>query len=216
MSISGPNWESCIFQASKLFCWEISSNCPPFFPAGAAVRWPTTPCRRSDLLRELAGSNRIELTVNLRSDETIFEFIRWLKVDELDEVPVHLAVAQARALFPATGQRVDYTLTMSHRRRIEVNARQNQLDRADRAARGDTDAVEIKITTKNQQDNNRPQNMWVWPGQRLVGAGHKVPKGCFVLVQSADEDKVVLDTGLILSHQHCSTSLRLSHALTFA
>ena len=35
-------------------------------------------------------------------------------------------------------------------------------------------------------------------------------------VEAADEDKVVLDTGLVLSHQHCSTSLRLAHALTFA
>ena len=189
---------------------------PPINP-----RWSCSPLaddalQRSDLVLELAGANRTELKVNMRSDPTIFEFIRGLKIDEPDEVPVHLAVAQAKALFPATGQRADYTLVMSHRRRIELNAWQNQLDRVDRAAGGETDAVEIKVTTKIQLDNNRPQNMWIWPGQRLVGAGNKVPKGCFVTVQSADEDKVVLDTGLSLSHQHCSTSLRLCHALTFA
>ena len=105
---------------------------------------------------------------------------------------------------------------MSHRRRIELNAWQNQLDLADRVARGENDSVEIKIATKHQLDNNRPQNMRIWHGQLLVGAGNKVPKRTFVTVQSADEDKVVLDTGLVLSHQHCSTSLRLAHALTFA
>ena len=106
---------------------------------------------------------------------------------------------------------------MSHRRRIQLNALQNQSDRMDRIARGENDAVEIKVMGKNQLDNNRPQNMWIWPGLRLVGAGgNKCPKRSFVTVEAADEDKVVLDTGLVLSHQHCSTSLRLAHALTFA
>jgi hypothetical protein len=125
-------------------------------------------------------------------------------------------VAQAKALFPRTGQRADYTLVMSHKRRIEENARQNQADHADRVARGEAGAVEIKVATKHAQDNNKPQNMWIWKGQRLIGAGNNVPKGCFVTVESVDEDKVVLDTGLVLTHQHCSTSLRLCHALTFA
>jgi hypothetical protein len=185
---------------------------PPILPRWSCYPLADDALRRSDLLYELTGGNRIELLINRRSDPTIFEFIRSLKIDEgADEVPVHLAIAQAKALFPATGQRADYTLVMSHKRRIELNARQNELDRV-----GREDAVEIKVTSKNQLDNNHPQNMWIWPGQRLVGAGNKVPKGCFVTVQSADEDKVVLDTGLVLTHQHCSTSLRLAHALTFA
>ena len=100
---------------------------------------------------------------------------------------------------------------MSHKRRIELNALQNQMDLV-----GREDAVEIKVTGKHQLDNNHPQNMWIWPGQRLVGAGNKVPKGCFVVVQSADEQNVTLDTGLIMTHAHCLTSTRLAHALTFA
>ncbi len=183
--------------------------------------WSTHPLppdalQKSDLLHELADGNRIELTINRRSDETIFNFIRSLHIDESDEMSLPAALADAKVLFPATRQRADYTLVMSHKRRIELNARQNQADHEARVARGENDAVEIKVTTKHQLDNNRPQNMWIWRGQRLVGAGNRVPKGCFVTVESVDEDKIVLDTGLVLTHQHCSTSLRLCHALTFA
>jgi hypothetical protein len=135
-----------------------------------------------------------------------------LNINEPDEVPVHLAIARAKVLFPATQQRADYTLVMSHKRRIELNALQNQMDLVGHHE----DAVEIKVTGKHLQNTNHPQNMWIWPGQRLVGAGNKVPKGCFVTVQSVDEQNVTLDTGLVMSYQHCSCSLRLAHALTFA
>jgi len=184
---------------------------PPILPQWSCSPLEDNALERSDLLYELAEGNRIELTINRRSDSTIFEFIRSLKINEPDEVPVPLAIARAKVLFPATGQRADYTLVMSHKRRIELNALQNQMDLV-----GREDAVEIKVTGKHQLDNNHPQNMWIWPGQRLVGAGNKVPKGCFVVVQSVDEQNVTLDTSLIMTHQHCSTSLRLAHALTFA
>ena len=77
---------------------------PPINP-----RWSCSPLaddalQRSDLLYELSGGNRIELLINRRSDSTIFEFIWSLRIDEPDEVPVHLAIAQAKALFPATGR----------------------------------------------------------------------------------------------------------------
>ena len=175
--------------------------------------WSTAPLpddalKQSDLLFELAGGNRVTLTENRRSDPTIFEFIKGLRIDERDEKPRHEAVAEAKRLFPGTGARADYTLVMSHR--IELNAWCNQMD-SERP-----DAVEIKVESRHQTDHNAPQNFKLWPGLRLIGAGHKVPKGIFVVVKACDADRVVLDNDLTLTHHQVCQSLRLSYAITYA
>ena len=76
--------------------------------------------------------------------------------------------------------------------------------------------MEISVTTKHQIDNNRPQTMWLWPGLRLLGAGHKVQKGIFVTVKACDTEKVILDNDLTLTHSQVCQSLRLSYAITYA
>ena len=58
--------------------------------------------------------------------------------------------------------------------------------------------------------------MWLWPGLRLIGAGHKVPKGTFVEVKACDAEKVTLDNDLVLTHSQVCQSLRLSYAITYA
>ena len=62
------------------------------------------------------------------------------------------------------------------------------------------EGIKIEVTTKHQIENNAPQTMWIWPGLRLIGAGHKVPKGIFVEVKACDTEKVTLDSGLELTH----------------
>jgi hypothetical protein len=180
------------------------------FPAICAT-WstaslPDDALRKSDLVFELAGGNRIELTENRRSDPKIFNFISSLRIDEPDEKPLCLAVAEARQLFPATSARANFTLVMSHKRRIEINAYCNQMERVERAS---DDAVEISVTTKHSIDNNVPQIMWLWPG-------HKVQKGIFTKVKACDKEKVVLDNDLTLTHSQVCQSLRLSYAITYA
>ena len=69
---------------------------------------------------------------------------------------------------------------------------------------------------KHQVDNNAPQTMYIWPGLRLIGAGHKAPKGIFVEVKACDAEKVTLDNDLTLTHAQVCQSLRLSHAITYA
>jgi hypothetical protein len=179
--------------------------------SGASL--PDDALRKSDLVFELAGGNRIELTENRRSDPKIFNFIKSLRIDELDEKPLFLAVTEARQLFPATSARANFTLVMSHKRRIEINAYYNQIERIERQS---NDAVEIKVLTKHSIDNNVPQIMWLWPGLRLLGAGHKVQKGIFTKVKACDTEKVVLDNDLSLTHSQVCQSLRLSYAITYA
>ena len=58
--------------------------------------------------------------------------------------------------------------------------------------------------------------MRVWPGLRLVGAGGKVAKGCFVSVAEAGPDAVRLDTGERFTHVELLRHTRLCHAITYA
>ena len=58
--------------------------------------------------------------------------------------------------------------------------------------------------------------MRVWPGLRLVGAGGKVAKGCFVAVTEAGPDAVRLDTGERFTHAELLRHTRLCHAITYA
>ena len=101
-------------------------------------------------------------------------------------------------------------MVISHRRRIEINKQLNEANRPEGAVK-----IEVPIG-KHQIDNNAPQTMWLWPGLRLIGAGHKVPKGIFVEVKACDGEKVTLDNDLTLTHTQVCQSLRLSYAITYA
>ena len=57
---------------------------------------------------------------------------------------------------------------------------------------------------------NRPQDMWVWPVLRLIGAGGKCAKGLFVTVTSVFADTVELSNGASLPHDAAVRCLPLS------
>ena len=50
------------------------------------------------------------------------------------------------------------------------------------------EAVTLRYEGRAAAGTNAPQTMRVWPGLRLVGAGGKVSKGCFVTVAEAGPD----------------------------
>jgi hypothetical protein len=78
--------------------------------------------------------------------------------------------------------------------------------------------------------------MWVWPGLQLIGAGGRCLKGLFYEVVDVDEESVILQSclklsheqpedtarirncqsGLRLTHEQASRSLRLAYAITYA
>ena len=149
---------------------------------------------------ELAGGYRIELTENRRSDPKIFDFIKSLRIDEEGETPLAEAVAEARRQFPPTGEQPNYTLVISHPLRIEINRLLNLANKPD-------GAIEIRVTTKHQIHNNAPQTMWLWPGLRLIGAGHNIQKSIFTTAQACDAQKVVLDNILTLTYEQADTSI---------
>ena len=175
--------------------------------AGAAV--PRDALERSDMLRQMVCSNRFRLTENKRSDEAIFNFVTSLRPGEEDERDYSEALAEARQLFPATSQPADWTLTMSHRRRVAINAARN------RALKPQC-AVFFEHKRQDKAVANEPQSMYVWPGLVLIGAGGKCTKGILTSVVACSEQEVELSTGAKLQPQQLIRSTRLAHALTYA
>ena len=168
----------------------------------------TKPVRDSRLLHDLAGGCYHELTENHRSDEAIFGFLRYLRVDEAEEPPLREALQLARERFPRRGQ-PDTCLVISHANRMRLNEQHNR-----RLA--PAEAVTLRYEGRAAAGTNAPQTMRVWPGLRLVGAGGKVAKGCFVAVTEAGPDAVRLDTGERFTHAELLRHTRLCHAITYA
>ena len=170
----------------------------------------SAPLEHSQLVLDLAGGHRHELTENMRSDPGIFDFVKWLQVGEPDAPALEEAKARARELFPAKPGWPETTLVISHARRAlqPPGAKLLVLETG----------VEIALAPESQLQSpqNRAQNMLVWPGLRLIGGGGKIPKGVFVAVTEVEPEHVRLDNGLRLKQQELLRATRLSHAVTYA
>jgi hypothetical protein len=119
------------------------------------------------------------------------------------------ALAEARLMFPKTNRRALYTLTMSHKRRIQINRRENLFLKP-------KCAIHIKAPLFFSRGANMSQSMWVWPGLRLIGGGSKCLKGVFVIVEEVTDEFISISGGQKLTHADAVRSLRLCSALTYA
>ena len=143
------------------------------------------------------------LTENMRSDARLFEAYTDLG-SNLQE-----ALERTRALFPASQRPARYTLTISHRNRMRINRLRNMQDAKD------WDSIFLKAP-KGTRGGNLPQDMILWKGLQLIGAGHRCLKGLFYEVEEVTEEMVRLTSGLVLTHEQAILSLRLCYALTYA
>ena len=163
--------------------------------AGCPV--PQGALERSDLLYELSGGVRMELTENMRSDAVLFDFYCGLWKDG---VVFEQALLEGRRQFPL--KRVPaarFSLTISHAARQAVNRACNLREKREH------EAIFLK----------GPEPFYAWPGQQLVGAGGLCRKGIFYTVSEIDEH-IVLESGERLTREAAGKSLRLCHALTYA
>ena len=196
----------------------------------------SAPLEHSQLVRDLAGGHRHELTENMRSDPGIFNFVKWLRVGEEACPTLEQAKARLRELFPSKPGWPDTTLVISHSKRMAVNAAANRAlaPEGSKLLELETHVIHIDlgcyetVPTQNGCDNfiptngcsqttqNSPQSMRVWPGLRLIGAGGKIPKGVFVAVAEVEPDGVRLDNGMRLKNQELLRATRPSHAVTYA
>ena len=164
----------------------------------------------SDLLRELTGGHSLVMCENKRSDPELFSFVQAVlsSTHDLPEI-----LAQARLQFPLSLRPARYNLCLSHSTRVRINRLAN-----DREKQGHPEAIHLRASASSCGDNV-PQSFWTWAGQELIGAGGRAKKGIFYVVQSATEDRIVVEGNgqtLALTHEAAAKSLRLTHALTYA
>ena len=117
------------------------------------------------MVRDLAGSNRLTLGVNRRSDEVLFDFYTAITGTR----PIAEAVQEARILFPRTERAADTTLVISHSTRRYINTQRNLAEKPH-------DAIFFKAPS-GKLGGTAPQSMYIWRGIRLIGAGGLVKKG---------------------------------------
>ena len=120
------------------------------------------------------------------------------------------ALAKGRNDFGCTEQPANFTLVISHDKRKKINREQNLQQRP-------KDAIFIRAPKVTTGQGNTPQNMFIWPGLLLIGAGGKrLLKGVFYEVEKCDQETVCLTTGETLSHDELVKSARLSYAICYA
>ena len=178
----------------------------------------SAPLEHSQLIRDLAGGHRHELTENMRSDPGIFNFVKWLRVGEEACPTLEQAKARLRELFPSKPGWPDTTLVISHSKRMAVNAAANRAlaPQISKLLELETQVIHIDLgcdkfipTNQTATPQNSPQSMRVWPGLRLI-------KGVFVAVAEVEPDGVRLDNGVRLKNQELLRATRPSHAVTYA
>jgi Cdc6-like AAA superfamily ATPase len=191
----------CRFKGVSFVCAGDFGQFPPICEHWSGCAVPEGALERSDMLFEMCGGHRLTLTENMRSDARLFEAYTNLG-ETLEE-----ALAKTRALFPVSKRPARYTLTISHKERMRVNRIRNLQDAQE--------GILLKAP-KETRGGNQPQDMLLWKGLQLIGAGHRCLKGLFYEVEEVTQETVTLTGGLVLTHEQAVQSLRLCYALTYA
>jgi hypothetical protein len=163
----------------------------------------------SVLLRRLAGGNRLTLTECLRSDQRLFGFYASLVHQDR---PLAESVAAARAQFGFRGP-AEHNLVISHRHRLSLNKR---LNRGAKPAEG---AVWVPVA-RERSDMNEAQDMWLWPGLRMLGCCHAerdgLRNGVTYVLEAVDPEGVVIAGDKRVDMAVVKRHLRLAHCQTYA
>jgi hypothetical protein len=191
----------CRYKGISFVCAGDFGQFPPICEHWMGCPAPEGSLQHSDMLWEMCGGHRLTLTENMRSDAKLFEAYTTLGDNLLG------ALQKARALFPVTDRPARYTLTISHKNRMRINRQRNMQEAS-------WDGIFLKAP-KQTRGGNQPQDMILWKGLQLIGAGHRCLKGLFYEVEEVTEEHVRLTSGL-LTHEQAVQSLRLSYALTYA
>jgi len=201
----------CRFKGVQMICCGDFGQFAPICEHWAGCAVPEGALEHSQMLHEMCGGNRLTLTENKRSDAKLFNF--YTNLGDLG-----VALARAREIFPRTDRPAAYTLTMSHARRVFVNRLRNRQDYLEKFSYGTSpeDVVFLKAPAQTSRAGNLPQDMFVWKGLQLIGAGGHAKKGLFYEVAEVNDKTVNFACGLQLTHEQAAKSLRLAYALTYA
>jgi hypothetical protein len=196
----------CRFKGVSFVCAGDFGQFAPICEHWSGCPVPEGALENSDMLFEMCGGNRLTLTENMRSDARLFQAYTSLGDD------LQAALQRARAMFPVTDRPARYTLTISHKTRMKINKLRNM----EGAARTRQRCAFFEQLQPTSRGGNQPQDMILWQGLQLIGAGQRCLKGMFYEVEEVDDEMVKLTSGLMLTHEQAVQSLRLCYAITYA
>ena len=129
---------------------------------------------KSLALWRMCGGQYVELKENMRSDQVLFDYYSKLISEPMD-------LEDAKRSFPKKEGHPRWSLVVPHRLRIKINGVQNKFEKP-------KDAVFIKKVKSSGP--NKPQNMWIYPGQVLRSSVTKKPiqNGCFYTIKAIGEE----------------------------
>ena len=129
---------------------------------------------RLDIMRQIANSLHVRLTVPKRFEQAHFDWV--MSKYPLVERPFTDAhAAEVRGRFPWRGEQIDLYIAICHRHRRMFNALANQRDRAG-----------VLVACVPAKGANLPQEMFVRPGMRLLGCS----KSCARIVNGVPYDVI--------------------------
>ena len=167
----------------------------------------------SDLLYQLAGGTRCYLNQNMRSDAVIWEFAKSLRRENAD---LQERLAAAKTLFPKTDRIPDCVLCISHAKRKAINTYINDSKKPD-------NAIRLEVGEYKGRDDWEPQDMWCWPGMRVIG--HKKPciKSQIYEVTECNDQRIILKaiadddkSQIAVSTPTVAQCCRMFHACTYS
>ena len=199
----------------------------------------------STLLRILAGRNRLTLTECKRSDGPLFGFYSSLiKGGSRFERPLAEVVAEAREIYHPTkargfipGTSLAHTnLVISHKLRVELNAKCNVADAQGRSGVEQYTLLDFfsdEEIAKQSASTNQPQDAFFWPGMVVEArcSGRKLKNALpyeilafegdsvrlrLAINPSDEDDDSVAATEVTLCRRKFFTSMRLRYARTYA
>ena len=113
---------------------------------------------RLDIMRQVANSLHVKLTVPKRFEEAHFAWVM-SKYPLADGPFTEAHAAEVRARFPYRGEPIDLYIAISHRDRRSLNALANERDRHGG----------VLVRCVPASGANLPQDMWLRPGMVLLG-----------------------------------------------
>ena len=173
----------------------------------------------SRVFKYLCNGLRICLTKNRRAAGDPEHFQRILELRSRVGVLDRSVVDAFLRHYPWNGERISYYLCMSHHTRMRINHRENSAEAAERDKK-----LFVPSCGEMKGCSSQPQDMWIWEGMQLIGAGsgRKVLNGVLYIVESYTDTTIKIRphedfkaTAQQVSLAEAAACLRLCYAAVY-
>ena len=171
----------------------------------------------SRVFKQLCNGLRICLTKNRRAAGDPEHFQRILELRS--RVEANEGAKDFLRHYPWNGEKIDYYLCISHHSRMRINRRENLA-----AAAAHDKKLFVPSVGEIKGCSSQPQDMWIWEGLQLIGAGsrRKVLNGVLYIVTGFTEESISIRphedfqaNAVQVSLTEASECLRLCYAAVY-